>query len=529
VTPAELASEHERRSARAAHGPRELAELHALDFIDLRATQVDRLAAETLPLDLLVRSGAIPYRIVDGRLKVAISDPRDIAIVDELRLVSSTPIDFAVASPLDIEFELRLLARAHEVGERAAAIEDVLPASFEESDDLDTDGPSDAPPIRLVNSIIVQAIEDRASDLHFLPQGDALVARLRVDGIMHEVERIPKRHAAGVISRVKVLAKLDIAEHRLPQDGRFTLRPKSREALLEVRVAIVPTVEGEGAILRLLDKSRRSPTLTDVGLSNEMQMRLEEILYRPTGAFLTVGPTGSGKSTTVYAALSDINRPEINIVTVEDPVEYRVDDVYQVQVNNRAGLTFATGLRSILRADPDVIMVGEIRDLETAKITLEAALTGHGVLSTMHTNDAAGAITRLNDLGIEPYMTGSALNAVLSQRLVRRLCLECREPYELSRRELEDYGFDAAGIDAGVSLYRRRGCSRCTKGYVGRIGVYQLMDVDEDVARLAVRRAGHAEIVAAAHANGMRSLWADGLEKVAAGITTIEELVRIAR
>jgi len=242
-----------------------------------------------------------------------------------------------------------------------------------------------------------------------------------------------------------------------------------------------------------------------------------------------VGPTGSGKSTTVYAALSDINRPEINIVTVEDPVEYRVDDVYQVQVNNRAGLTFATGLRSILRADPDVIMVGEIRDLETAKITLEAALTGHGVLSTMHTNDAAGAITRLNDLGIEPYMTGSALNAVLSQRLVRRLCLECREPYELSRAELEDYGFDATSIDSGVSLHRRRGCSRCTKGYIGRIGVYQLMDVDEDIARLAVRRAGHAEIATAAHAAGMRSLWADGLEKVAAGITTIEELVRVAR
>jgi type IV pilus assembly protein PilB len=228
MTPAELASEHERRPARAAPGPRELAELHALDFIDLRATQVDRLAAEMLPLDVLIRSGAIPYRVVDGRLKVAISDPREIASVDELRLVSNTPLDFAVASPLDIEFELGLLARAHEVGERAAVIEDVLPGSFEEQDDFDTERSADAPPIRLVNSIIVQAIEDRASDLHFLPQGDGLVARLRVDGIMHEVERIPKRHAAGVISRVKVLAKLDIAEHRLPQDGRFTLRPKGR-------------------------------------------------------------------------------------------------------------------------------------------------------------------------------------------------------------------------------------------------------------------------------------------------------------
>ena len=232
MTPAELASEHERRSARAVLGPRELADLHALDFIDLRATQVDRLAAEMLPLDLLVRAGAIPFRIVDGRLKVAISDPRDIAITDELRLVSNNPLDFAVASPLDIEFELRLLARAHEVGERAAVIEDVLPGSIEEHGDLDSDAPSDAPPIRLVNSIIVQAIEDRASDLHFLPQGDSLVARLRVDGIMHEVERIPKRHAAGVISRVKVLSKLDIAEHRLPQDGRFTLRPNGRDALI---------------------------------------------------------------------------------------------------------------------------------------------------------------------------------------------------------------------------------------------------------------------------------------------------------
>ena len=509
--------------------PRELAEEFGLPLIDLRRERVAREATALIPLHVLTRIRAIPYALLDERLKVAVADPSQIQIVDELRLVSRYPVDLAVAVAGDIDFELTRLARGLELSERAATIGDELPGLVEDEEtDLEADdGISDAPPIRLVNSIVVQAAEDGASDVHFLPQDDVLIARMRIDGILHEVERIPKRHAAGVISRIKVLAKLDIAEHRMPQDGRLSLRAKSTGRLLDVRIAVLPTVEGEGVIMRLLDKTRKAPTLTEIGLSNEMQMALEEVIYRPSGAFLATGPTGSGKSTTLYAALTDVTRPEINVITIEDPVEYRLEDVYQVQVDKRAGLTFATGLRTILRSDPDVLMVGEIRDLDTAKITLEAALTGHAVFSTLHANDAPGAITRLNDLGIEPFITGSAVTAVLAQRLARKLCEECREPYKPSRAELEEIGFTGAPLDEGVTLYRRRGCTRCRKGYSGRTGIYQLMVMDADLVRLASERASHRELQEAALAAGMRTLLQDGLDKAAAGITTVEELSRV--
>jgi type IV pilus assembly protein PilB len=511
--------------------PRELADAHGLELVDLRRERIGRDASEAIPLHILLRTRAVAYRLEEGRLSVAVADPSQIQLVDELRLVSRYPIDLAVAVSGDIDFELSRLGRGLELTERAATIGDDLPG-LQDPDDEETDleaadGISDAPPIRLVNSIIVQAADDGASDLHFLPQGDALLARMRVDGILHDVERIPKRHAAGVISRIKVLAKLDIAEHRLPQDGRLTLRAKTSGRLLDVRIAVLPTVEGEGVIMRLLDKTRKAPTLTEIGLSNEMQMTLEEVIFRPIGAFLATGPTGSGKSTTLYAALTDILRPEINVITIEDPVEYRLDDVYQVQVNNRAGLTFATGLRTILRSDPDVLMVGEIRDLETAKIALEASLTGHAVFSSLHANDAPGAIARLNDIGIEPFVTGSALSAVLAQRLARKLCTECREAYEPAREELEQLGYSAAAIDAGITLYRRRGCPRCRKGYQGRTGIFQLLVMNEELTQLASDRATHGALERAAAAAGMKTLWQDGLDKAAAGITTVEELTRV--
>ena len=321
----------------------------------------------------------------------------------------------------DIEVELKRLVRATEAWERAALVEDELDedALGEDEDDLEADdGVSDAPLVRLVNSIILQAAEDGASDLHFDPQDDALVVRLRVDGVLHEVQRIPKRLAPGVTTRLKVLAKLDIAERRKPQDGRISLNAKAAGRMLDIRVAVLPTVEGEGVVMRLLDKSKRPPTLAELGLSDEMRAMFEEIIEKPTGALLVTGPTGSGKSTTLYASLAEISRPEINVITVEDPVEYRLAGLNQVQVNNKAGLTFANALRSILRSDPDVVMVGEIRDAETAKISIEAALTGHFVLSTLHTNDAPSALTRLNEMGVEPFLTGSAVTAVLAQRLV---------------------------------------------------------------------------------------------------------------
>ncbi|MDX6512080.1 MAG: type pilus assembly protein PilB [Gaiellaceae bacterium] len=516
----------------AGRSPRALADFHGLPFVDLRAEQIQREAAESVPLHILTRTRSLPYRLEDGRLTVAVGDPDALQLIDELRVVSRHPIDLVVTAPADIEFELRRLARGQEVRARANAIGDEWVGTDDADAEIDLeadDGISDAPPIHLVNSIISHAAEEGASDVHFLPQHDSLVARVRIDGILHEVERIPARHATGILTRVKVLAKLDIAEHRVPQDGRFTIRAKSTGRLLDIRVAVLPTVEGEGAILRILDKTREAPTLTEIGLSNAMQMTLEEIIYRPTGAFLVTGPTGSGKSSTVYAALADMRRPEINVITFEDPVEYRLEDVYQLQVNQKAGLTFATGLRAILRSDPDVLMVGEIRDLETAKITLEAALTGHAVLSTLHSNDAPSAISRLTELGVEPFVIGSALNGVLAQRLVRKLCLECREAYQPSRADLEYLGFDAASIDDGITLYRRRECNRCLKGYRGRTGVYQLMLMDEELARVTGARAGYEELLRTATAAGMRSLWQDGLVKAAAGITTIEELSRVVR
>ena len=305
----------------------------------------------------------------------------------------------------------------------------------EAADDLEAeDGISDAPLVRLVNSILFEAAEDGASDVHFDPQADALVVRFRIDGVLHETQRIPQGSAIGVTTRLKVLAKLDIAERRKPQDGRISLSATAAGRMLDVRVATLPTVEGESVVMRLLDKSRKPPTLEEVGLSTPMQEKLATLIHRPTGALLVTGPTGSGKSTTLFAGVAEINRPEINVITVEDPVEYRLAGLNQVQINPRAGLTFATVLRSILRSDPDVVMVGEIRDVETAKISIEAALTGHFVFSTLHTNDAPSALSRLNEMGVEPFLTGAAVTGVLAQRLARRLCEHCKELYTPSKR-----------------------------------------------------------------------------------------------
>jgi type IV pilus assembly protein PilB len=514
--------------------PAELAEFYGLPLIDLRVEQAHPDAAESVPLHVLTRIRALPYRIEDGRLKIAVADPANIQLTDELRIVSPYPIDLGVAAAADIDAELHRLAHGNEPKSRAEMFgADAAPSVEEDEDDIvdleADDGFSDVLPIQLVNSVILQAANEGASDVHFLPHGDSVLVRLRVDGILREIERIPKEHAAGVISRVKVLAKLDIAEHRMPQDGRISVRARSTGRLFDIRIAVLPTVEGEGVIMRLLEKTRSAPTLTEIGLSNELQMKLEAVVFRPTGAFLVTGPTGSGKSTTIYAALCDALRPEINVITIEDPVEYRLPDVYQLQVNNRTGLTFATGLRAILRADPDLLMVGEIRDLETAKIALEAAMTGHAVYSTLHTNDAPGALTRLKDLGVEPSITASAITAVLAQRLVRRLCEECREPYASSTADLEYLGFTPAAIERGVTLYRGRGCAQCTKGYRGRTGVHQLMVMDDSIARLVTEGAGHQELVEAATASGMSTLWQDGLGKAALGVTTIEEITRVIR
>jgi type IV pilus assembly protein PilB len=503
-----------------------------LPTVDLAAEGVDKAAAQSIPTHVLERAVAIPYKLEDNRLYVAVADPTNVQAIDELRIATRHALEIGVAPREDIELELRRIVRATEAWERAALVEDELDEAEEsDSDDLEADdGVSDAPLVRLVNSIILQAAEDGASDLHFDPQDDALVVRLRIDGVLHEVQRIPKRLAPGVTTRLKVLAKLDIAERRKPQDGRISLNSKAAGRLLDIRVAVLPTVEGEGVVMRLLDKSKRAPTLTELGLSDEMRAQFEEIIRKPTGALLVTGPTGSGKSTTLYAALTEMNRPEINIITVEDPVEYRLAGLNQIQVNPKAGLTFASSLRSILRSDPDVLMVGEIRDVETAKISIEAALTGHFVLSTLHTNDAPSALTRLNEMGVEPFLTGSAVTAVLAQRLVRKLCTHCCEMYMVTRQEMLDARFtpDQAAAADGVGLYRKRGCPRCNQtGYKGRVGIYQLMIMSEDLSRLASQHASREDIERAALEAGMKMLWDDGLAKVTSGLTSLEELARV--
>jgi type IV pilus assembly protein PilB len=505
---------------------------HGLPVVELGTGGIDPMAAEAVPLHVLEQVNAIPYAFDGDELCVAISDPQNIHGIDALRLASRHPIALRVASSEEIAAELGRLTRTAEAFGTRSGMNDVDALEVIDEDELDDlevdDGISDAPLVRLVNSIIFEAAEDGASDVHFEPQADSLVVRFRIDGVLHETQRIPKRSAIGVTTRLKVLAKLDIAERRKPQDGRISLSASAAGRMLDVRVATLPTVEGESVVMRLLDKSKKPPTLEQVGLGTAMQERLGALIHRPTGALLVTGPTGSGKSTTLFAAMAEINRPEINVITVEDPVEYRLAGLNQVQINQRAGLTFATALRSILRSDPDVVMVGEIRDVETAKISIEAALTGHFVLSTLHTNDAPSALTRLNEMGVEPFLTGAAVTGVLAQRLARRLCEHCKELYVPGKEELAAAQIPEELVHGKVELFRRNGCVRCRQtGYSGRIGVFQLLAMNEELSALAARKASHEELEHAAMDGGMSTLWADGIEKVLAGLTSLEELARV--
>ena len=510
-----------------------LAARHQLPLIDLSLAGVDEGAARIVPTHVLERVGAIPYALRGDTLLIAVADPANLHGLDELRLATRHPVELSVASLEDITQAVRRLVRTSEAfGVRVALEEEEAEATREdEQTDLEVDdGVSDVPLVRLVNSVLFQAAEDGASDVHFEPQEDALVVRFRIDGVLHEMQRIAKRLVPGVTTRLKVLAKMDIAERRKPQDGRISLNAAAAGRMLDIRVATLPTVEGEKIVMRLLDKSRRPPTLSELGLSDDMRERMTKLITRPTGALLVTGPTGSGKSTTLFACLNQINRAEINIITVEDPVEYRLSGVNQVQINNRGGVTFAAALRSILRSDPDVVMVGEIRDGETAKISIEAALTGHLVLSTLHTNDAPGAITRLNEMGVEPFLTGAAVSGVLAQRLARKLCTHCCEMYTPSVDELvaARVSPEVTAATDGMAFYRKVGCPRCNQtGYRGRIGIYQLLEMTEELSSLAAKKASRDEIERCALSTGMRTLWDDGLAKVAAGLTSVEELARV--
>jgi type IV pilus assembly protein PilB len=508
---------------------RSLARRYALPFHDIEEERPSPSAAELIPLKSLQRVVAIPVSRTDDRLRVAVADPANIHGIDELRLATRYTLDIVVANREEILAELDRIARRSEAMEAQSTLDDM--EVVDEEDDLEVDdGVSDAPLVRLVNSIVMQAATDGASDIHFEPQEDSLVVRVRVDGVLSETQRIPRRMANGVTTRLKVLAKLDIAERRKPQDGRIALNARAVGRMLDIRVAVLPTVEGEQVVMRLIDKSRKTPTLESLGMSESMREKLADIIRRPTGALLVTGPTGSGKSTTLYAALAEINRPEINIITVEDPVEYRLAGINQVQINVKAEMTFATALRSILRSDPDVIMVGEIRDTETAKMAIESALTGHMVFSTLHTNDAPGAMTRLNEMGVEPFLTGSAVTAVLAQRLARKLCTNCCEMYSPTPEELIGARIspDQAAAREGMVLYRKVGCPRCGRtGYKGRIGIFQLLMMNDELESLVAQNAPRDDLERAAAGAGMRSLWDDGIAKAAAGLTSLEELARI--
>ncbi|MCA3749055.1 MAG: Flp pilus assembly complex ATPase component TadA [Rubrobacter sp.] len=499
-----------------------------LEYVEPSERDVDPAALGLVPEKVLRRHKALPLRLEGGRLVAALADPTDLQALDDLRMLSGYPVTPAVATEEAIR---RLQIKLFAVDEKVTGILREAAGEEEgaEEDDLDLGigaSAEERPVIRLVSSILQQAISDGASDIHLEPRPGRLAVRVRVDGLLREVMSIPHRLQSGVVSRLKLVAGLDIAERRLPQDGRFSVR--IGEQKVDFRAASLPTVHGEKVVLRLLDNSHAAARLPELGLSPELYRRYEGVFRRPYGAVLVTGPTGSGKSTTLYATLAELNSPQKNIITVEDPVEYRIEGINQIQVNPRIGLSFASALRSILRSDPDIVMIGEIRDHETAKIAVESALTGHLVLATLHTSDAPGALTRLTDMGVEPFLTASAVDCVIAQRLARRLCERCREPQELEKGLLESIGFPFGLLpEEELGFYRAVGCEWCGgTGYRGRIGIYELMMVDEAVGELVLRRASTAEISRAAEDAGMVRLREDALLKAARGITTVEEALR---
>jgi type IV pilus assembly protein PilB len=498
-----------------------------LTYVDLTDYSVNASAAALLPADFARRACVLPLDWEDGELLVAVGVRQvgNIELKDDLHRLTRSKVRFAVSSRADIEAKIGQVYRAEE------ELEDLtsdLTADGDETQDLDhfTEVSAEAPVVRFVNLLISQAITDRASDIHLEPTEGDLRVRYRIDGVLHEAHRSPKRIQNGVISRLKIMADMNIAERRLPQDGRMSVNHQGRK--VDLRIATLPTVWGEKVVARILDNSTARLGLHDLGFGPANFTRFEESYSKPYGMILATGPTGSGKSTTLYATLNLLNKPDVNVITVEDPVEYRLPGINQVQVNVRAGLTFASALRSILRSDPDIVLIGEIRDHETAQIAVEAALTGHLVLSTLHTNDAPSAVTRLVEMGIEPFLVGSALDAVVAQRLCRALCERCREPYQPAPEDLLDVGFPWAPGEPLPTLYRAGGCTACAQtGYRGRLALHEVMTVTEDIERLAVARASTDEIGRCAREQGMASLRQDGWHKVAQGLTSVEEVLRV--
>jgi type IV pilus assembly protein PilB len=503
---------------------RALAERYGLDHLDLGVFTVDMSAVNLVSTAAAKRYQAVPVGFTDKRtLLVAMSDPANVLAVDDIAIMTGYEVRVAVATPEDITDLISRLGRLEEV----VSDSDVASQAEEKQRQAEIvdirETVDDGPVIKLVNQIMAEAIERHASDVHLAPDGKEVRVRFRVDGVLQEVTTVPRSMAAGVVSRVKIMADLDIAERRIPQDGRVGLTVDGRH--IDLRVVTLPSVHGESIVMRILDKDSVVMKLDRLGLAEGERERFEGAIMETYGAVLVTGPTGSGKSTTLYAALQTLNTPEKNIITVEDPVEYQVAGITQVQVSAKAGLTFAAGLRAMVRADPDIIMVGEIRDHETAQIAVESALTGHLVLSTLHTNDAPSAITRLIEMGIEPFLVASALDCVLAQRLVRTLCSNCKQRTIITAEVLRRSGYKAL-VD--LEAYEPVGCRRCGgSGYRGRAGIYEVMSVSPEIRTMTLERRPSEEIRDIAVQQGMRRLRDDGLQKVREGRTSIAEVARV--
>jgi type IV pilus assembly protein PilB len=503
---------------------RALAERYGLDHLDLGVFSVDMGAANLVTTAIAKRYQAVPVAFADKRtLLVAMADPSNVLAVDDIAIMTGYEIRVAVAPPDDITALVSRLDR----------LEDAVGDSVERAEDLEDeeggevvalhDTSEDAPVIKLVNQIVAQAVERGASDVHLAPEGREIRVRFRIDGVLQDITTVPRKLAAGVISRIKIMAELNIAERRLPQDGRVGLVVDGRH--VDLRVVTMPSVHGEGAVMRVLDKASVVVELNKLGMADGERERFEHACRETHGAVLVTGPTGSGKSTTLYAALQLLNTPEKNIITVEDPVEYEMAGLTQVQVSAKVGLTFAAGLRAMVRADPDIIMVGEIRDRETAQIAVESALTGHLVLSTLHTNDAPSAITRLIEMGVEPFLVASSLECVVAQRLARMLCPSCKRRTIIPAKALRDNGYKAR---VELEAYEPVGCRRCGgSGYRGRVGLYEVMDMTPEIQAMALERRPAEAIRDLAVEQGMRRLRDDGLEKVKQGRTSISEIARV--
>ena len=501
---------------------------------NLDVSQVDHEWVKKVPIHFARRYHVLPLKTEDGSVLVATTDPMETAAMDDLRLLLGLPIKPVLTSSLSLLAGLNRVydeaaspAGAEQVMEDIAAGEslDQIAHELDEPQDL-LDATDEAPIIRLVNSVLFQAVRQRASDIHFESFERGLVVRYRIDGVLYPVLTPPKHLQASIIARLKIMAGLNIAEKRLPQDGRFRIRTAGKD--VDLRVSVLPTSHGERVVLRLLEKENRLLNLQEMGFSQDRLGIIQQLIQLSHGIILVTGPTGSGKTTTLYAALTHINAPDKNIITVEDPVEYQLLGVGQMQVNPKINLTFAAGLRSILRQDPDVIMIGEIRDRETAEIAIHASLTGHLVFSTLHTNDAASAATRLIDMGIEPFLVASSVVAVLAQRLLRQVCSDCKQPYHPDDEELIRLGIVPPRVRP--TFYRGAGCPACAQtGYRGRTGIFELLVLDDEIRRLIGNKADSASIRQAAMAKGMVTLKDEGAEKVFHGVTTTEELMRITQ